>query len=289
MFWQLMIDLARQDHVTIFISTHFMNEAERCDRISLMHAGRVLVSDTPAELIDASAARTRSKRLSSPISKDARQRKARRWCGRRRQAPPASPTLAAAPSDRAPRRLLLQPAPRAELHPARDARTAPRPGARDAGAARLRDPDVHHGLRHHLDVENLTYAVLDRDRTTTSQNYALNLAGSRYFVEQPPIADYEDLDRRMRTGELSLAIEIPPGFARDIARGSAVQIGAWVDGAMPPRAETVHGYVHGMHQLAGSPSRRARRPGRRLTHRPRSKPASATTPTSRVWWRWCPR
>ena len=51
MFWQLMIDLSRNDHVTIFISTHFMNEAARCDRISLMHAGRVLVSDTPAELI----------------------------------------------------------------------------------------------------------------------------------------------------------------------------------------------------------------------------------------------
>ena len=47
-FWQLMIDLSRNDQVTIFISTHFMNEAERCDRISLMHAGRVLVSDTPA-------------------------------------------------------------------------------------------------------------------------------------------------------------------------------------------------------------------------------------------------
>ncbi|MGE3295514.1 MAG: ATP-binding cassette domain-containing protein, partial [Geminicoccaceae bacterium] len=50
-FWQIMIDLARRDGVTIFISTHFMNEAERCDRISLMHAGRVLVSDTPAALV----------------------------------------------------------------------------------------------------------------------------------------------------------------------------------------------------------------------------------------------
>jgi len=46
-FWQLMLDLARQDKVTIFISTHFMNEAERCDRVSLMHSGRVLVSGPP--------------------------------------------------------------------------------------------------------------------------------------------------------------------------------------------------------------------------------------------------
>ncbi|MFZ2987676.1 ATP-binding cassette domain-containing protein, partial [Ideonella sp.] len=50
-FWRLMIELARRDHVTIFISTHFMNEAERCDRISMMHAGRVLDSDTPAALV----------------------------------------------------------------------------------------------------------------------------------------------------------------------------------------------------------------------------------------------
>src|SRR5690606_6680817 len=33
--------------VTIFISTHYMSEAARCDRISLMHAGRVLISGTP--------------------------------------------------------------------------------------------------------------------------------------------------------------------------------------------------------------------------------------------------
>lgn len=41
-FWRLLVQLSRRDHVTIFISTHFMNEAERCDRMSMMHAGKVL-------------------------------------------------------------------------------------------------------------------------------------------------------------------------------------------------------------------------------------------------------
>jgi ribosome-dependent ATPase len=41
-FWRTLIDLSRDDGVTIFLSTHFMNEADRCDRISLMHAGKVL-------------------------------------------------------------------------------------------------------------------------------------------------------------------------------------------------------------------------------------------------------
>ena len=49
-FWELLIDLARNRGVTIFVSTHFMNEAERCDRISLMDSGRVLATDTPKGL-----------------------------------------------------------------------------------------------------------------------------------------------------------------------------------------------------------------------------------------------
>jgi ribosome-dependent ATPase len=103
------------------------------------------------------------------------------------------------------------------------------------------------GYGINMDVQNLAFAVLDRDDTAISRDYVLQIAGSRYFTEKPPITDYEDLDRRMRSGEISLAIEIPPGFGRDVARGRNVEIGAWIDGAMPTRAETVRGYVQGMH------------------------------------------
>jgi ribosome-dependent ATPase len=103
------------------------------------------------------------------------------------------------------------------------------------------------GYGLNLDIENLTFAALDRDDTTISRDYIQQIAGSRYFNEKNPIVDYADLDRRMRSGELSLAIEIPPGFGRDVARGRNVEIGAWIDGAMPSRAETVSGYVQGMH------------------------------------------
>ena len=51
-FWELLIDLSRKQNVTIFVTTHFMNEGMRCDRISLMHAGRVLACDEPQKLID---------------------------------------------------------------------------------------------------------------------------------------------------------------------------------------------------------------------------------------------
>ncbi|MAT83405.1 MAG: hypothetical protein CMD39_03870 [Gammaproteobacteria bacterium] len=110
-----------------------------------------------------------------------------------------------------------------------------------------------------MDVDDLTFAVLDRDQTITSRDYAHAIAGSRYFVERPPILGPAELDRRMRRGEINLAIEIPPHFARDLARGRAVEIGAWIDGAMPSRAETVRGYVQGMH--AHWLARRAREAG----------------------------
>src|SRR5262245_44532430 len=49
-FWELLIGLSRQQGVTIFVTTHFMNEGMRCVRISLMHAGRVLAADAPQKL-----------------------------------------------------------------------------------------------------------------------------------------------------------------------------------------------------------------------------------------------
>ena len=54
MFWRTLLKLSRQDRITIFVTTHFMNEVERCDRISLMHRGRVLAMGTPAELVQQS-------------------------------------------------------------------------------------------------------------------------------------------------------------------------------------------------------------------------------------------
>lgn len=51
LFWRMLVRLSREDRMTIFVSTHFMNEVERCDRMSLMNRGRVLVMGTPAEVL----------------------------------------------------------------------------------------------------------------------------------------------------------------------------------------------------------------------------------------------
>ncbi|CAN7601752.1 ribosome-associated ATPase/putative transporter RbbA [Pseudorhodoferax sp. LjRoot39] len=240
-FWRLLVELSRRDRVTIFISTHFMNEAARCDRMSMMHAGRVLDSDTPRELVRKRGAATLEQAFIGYLLEAS---------GGAGAATPATPAPAAPPAERA----AAQGRVRASLQRLysylwREALELQRDPVRAtlalAGSLILMFV-MGYGIS--LDVENLNYAVLDRDQSTLSQNYALNLSGSRYFTERPPITDYADLDRRMRSGELALAIELPPGFGRGALRGHEVAVGAWIDGAMPQRAETVKGYVQGMHQ-----------------------------------------
>ncbi|EHP38472.1 ABC transporter related protein [Cupriavidus basilensis OR16] len=58
MFWRHLVQLSRQQRVTIFVSTHFMNEAARCDRISFMHRGRVLAVGSPEALREGCHAQT---------------------------------------------------------------------------------------------------------------------------------------------------------------------------------------------------------------------------------------
>ncbi|WP_321786462.1 ribosome-associated ATPase/putative transporter RbbA [Burkholderia pyrrocinia] len=246
-FWRLMIELARQDRVTIFISTHFMNEAARCDRISLMHAGRVLASAAPEELVRARGASTLEDAFIGYLTD------AQRADGALADAPSdagwlAAPPEAAGAANSGHGAAWFSPA-RAASYLWREVLELRRDPLRATLAlfgSLVLMCVISIGIS--LDVDNLTFAVLDRDQSILSQDYAQNLAGSRYFVPRAPLADDRDIDRRMRNGRLSLAIEIPPGFARDVARGRRVEIGAWVDGAMPMRAETIRGYVAGMHE-----------------------------------------
>jgi len=237
--WQLMINLSRDDKVTIFISTHFMNEAGRCDRISLMHAGRVLVTGVPAELVEQRKVATLEEAFISYL-KDADATGAEPPAAKAKESPPPG---AAPPRER---RFSLGRAWSYSLRETLELRHDPvRATMALLGTAILM---FVFGYGISLDVEDLNFAALDRDQTTLSRNYTLNLSGSRYFVERPPLADYGELDRRMRSGELALALEIPSGFARDVKRGRVAELGVWVDGSMPQRGETIQGYVQGMHQ-----------------------------------------
>ncbi|MGG4605281.1 ribosome-associated ATPase/putative transporter RbbA [Paenalcaligenes sp. Me131] len=242
-FWRLLVELSRRDKVTIFISTHFMNEAARCDRMSMMHAGKVLDSDAPAKLVEKRGAATLEEAFigylleASGESMESKPSEAEAL-----HEAVAEPAATPHKQKRFSLQRLLSYTWREALELQRD----PIRATLALAGSLIMMFIMGYGIS--LDVEDLRYGVLDRDQSSISQNYTLSLAGSRYFIEQPPIQDYDELDQRMRSGELSLAIEIPPGFGQSVKRGQNAEIGVWVDGAMPTRAETIQGYVQGIHQ-----------------------------------------
>ena len=236
-FWRELVRLSREEGVTIFISTHFMNEAQRCDRISLMHAGRVLACDTPEALRKERGTNTLEEAFIA-------------WLEEASDEPPAD--LEATPqatetsgSHRDPPVFSLKRLMSYARRESMELRRDPLRGILALFGTVLLMFIIGYGIS--LDVENLDYAVLDHDQTTTSQAYVLNLSGSRYFTERPALTNQAEMESRMRSGDISLAVEIPPGFGRDLKRGATPEIAFWIDGAMPTRADTIKGYALGLH------------------------------------------
>ena len=48
--WEYVRALKEREDITVFLTTHYMDEAENCDRIAIMNAGRIVAQDTPEAL-----------------------------------------------------------------------------------------------------------------------------------------------------------------------------------------------------------------------------------------------
>ena len=236
-FWELLVELSRRDYVTIFVSTHFMNEAERCDRISLMHAGKILASGTPESLVKASGKNSLNDTFIDYLKEAAGDQDV----GVNSSQPDTLFQSKVAHNPVFSLVRLFGYVYRETLEIWRD---PVRLTFALLGTAILMFI-MGYGLT--LDVDDISFSVLDRDQTPESRDYIENISGSRYFIERTPIVDEADLERRMRSGELSVTFEIPPGFGKDLKRGRVPKVAAWIDGAMPFRAETMGGYVKGLH------------------------------------------
>jgi ribosome-dependent ATPase len=243
-FWELLIELSRKNGVTIFVSTHFMSEAARCDRISLMDAGRVLATDTPDNLIRARSATSLEEAFISYIEEA---------IGSRSRPPgdgtPLDTAYDAARSTEAMNTSSIFSLRRMLAYTIRESLELLRDPIRLSfallGTAFLM---LIFGFGITTDVNSLSFAALDRDNSFESRAYLSELRGSPYFIEQPPLTNTAELQSRLKSGRVSATIEIPPGFGRDLRRGRPTEVGVWIDGAMPFRAETIHGYLQGAHQ-----------------------------------------
>jgi ribosome-dependent ATPase len=251
-FWQLLVELSRTDKVTIFVSTHFMNEALRCDRISLMHAGEVLIYGTPKQLIEKKKVDTLEEAFIGYLE-DAI--KLKKHAGDSQEVPvtntpDALPSVSSViPSDNTDNksftrfsfhRLLAY----SYLESMQVLRDPIRLAFAFIGSAILLMV-IAYGIS--LDVEDLNYAAFDNDRTPESRQYLSNFEGSRYFVTRPAVQSNDELEQRLRSNDITLAIEIPAGFGRDLNNGESPSVSAWIDGSNTIRASTIEGYVTGVH------------------------------------------
>ena len=231
-FWRSLLALSREKGVTIFLSTHFMNEAERCDRISLMHAGKVLAIGSPAELCTERGKATLEETFIDILAE----------AGMGQESGAAGAVTAF--DDRLASCLRLFDPRRLWAYARRETLEILRDRARLVFA--LVGPVIlllTFGYGISFDVEHLPFAVYDQDQSAESRQLIESLQGSRYFEEKRAITSAEDLQTRLQAGELRLGIEIPPDYGRDLMRQEKPEVSVWLDGAMPFRAETARGYL----------------------------------------------
>ena len=241
-FWEQLIRLSRDENVTIFLSTHFVNEAERCDRVSLMHAGRILAMDTPAAIAEPH----------DGVARGSLHRADRSGASQRRRAadsaPPPRPdevpsTPAAQPGLAGPPARIRQ---ALGVHTPRGPRADPRPHPHRVRPGRPADPGGAMAYGISFDIENVAYAVLDGDQSLESRTLLQAFSGSRYFEERAPLRSQDEIESRLKSGELQVALMVPPSFGRDLLRGRQPELGVVLDGANTFRAETTRGYVQGV-------------------------------------------
>ena len=240
-FWRLLIELSRDQGVTIFLSTHFMNEAQRCDRISLMHAGKVLACDTPDALQQQFHGETLEAAFVTCLEQAQNEQESSAV-----PAPDAAAAVVNAPPPPSKSGFSLT---RLIAVASRESKELLRDKVRMAfallGALFMM---VIFGYGISLDVENLAFAVYDQDQSPQSRAYLEAFRSSRYFEEHAPIYSAEELHKRLQRSEIKIALEIPPGFGRDLYAGRQPTVAAWLDGGMPFRAETSRNYVESVHQ-----------------------------------------
>ena len=241
-FWELLINLSREGGVTIFVTTHYMNEANRCDRVALMSMGRVLACDAPEELVRSRGCHTLEEAFIAYMKDDIARNSIAEMDDKKQTVPFILKSERVIKHGR-----LFDIYRLAAL-------------ARRESIELLRDPIrlitsfiiapfllIVFGFGISTDIENIKYSTINNDQKLFSREYLENFSSSRYFSEQTPIHSPSELDRGFQSGEFSMVVEIPPGFEKDIKRGKSPSVGLWIDGTSPFRAETTKNYAEAVH------------------------------------------
>ncbi len=242
-FWELLVKLSRENGVTIFVTTHYMNEAFRCDRVALMSMGRVLACAPPDELISMRGCSTLEQAFIAFMKDDIMMHGGMLEADEEKQ---SMPFMLAPEREHSQGRIF-------DIH-----RLAAL--ARRETVELFRDPVrlvtsfivtpfllIVFGFGISTDIEKISFSTLDNDQKPWGREYLEYYAGSRLFSETPAIDSPSLIDKGFQKSEFKFVVELPPGFEEDIKRGRCPTVGIWIDGTMPFRAETTKNYVDAVH------------------------------------------
>jgi ABC-2 type transport system permease protein len=96
------------------------------------------------------------------------------------------------------------------------------------------------------ETENLSFLVLDHDRTDASRNYVYRYTTSRYFSYHGSLMGMREAERALVSAQVSFILVIPEGFERDLREGRKATVQTLLDGVFPTQTETVLGYLASM-------------------------------------------
>ncbi len=233
MFWESLIKLSREEKVTIFVSTHFMNEAERCDRVSLMHRGRVLATGSPEELKKSRGEASLEEVFVRCLEEE----------GGAGTVEPAAPGEDERGTDG---NSLLGALTVIAAFAVREGRELLRDRVRLFFAlfgALIFIVTASYGIS--FDMSRMPFAVLDHDGSPESRALVREFEGSAYLrrVDADLSADPVAL---FRTSHIKLLIDVPPRYGESLLRGERPEVGFLVDGAFNSVTNNVRGYVSGI-------------------------------------------
>lgn len=135
------------------------------------------------------------------------------------------------------------------------------------------------GYAANLDVENVPLIVCDLDQSPTSRDFAASLSHSGHFFLRKLTASLREVDAYLERGKASVAVVLPRGLGKKMARGETAEVQLIVDGAESQVAVVAMNYAV-MAALAYSKSYLQKK----LDHLLGRREMSGVEPQIRVWY-----
>ncbi|TCP97273.1 ribosome-dependent ATPase [Cricetibacter osteomyelitidis] len=282
MFWRYLLRLSRDDRITIFVSTHFMNEALRCDRISFMHKGTVLGVGTPQELIDYYHSENLEQAfiqyllVAEPENNIEINKKSA--LSTENNAKNTETTHKSAVGFLYFFTMLWAFAVREFKELARD---KIRLFFGVFGPIILLTAT---GWAVSFDVNKMNLGVYDQDQSQESRALVEAFSGTAYFSVLPNLKSRSELNLILKKAQAEVVIDIPPNYGKDLLSGKQPEIGFFINGTQPVNTATVKSYITGILQnhiteLTHSTTQPVINVVPRLMYNPDSRSVNAITPS----------